>query len=74
LGGWGEEGREDVFVGGEEFGVGCPGLAGGGDVLAGILLGCVGWLVFYRFGCNRNCDLFLEWRGSVVLIDGVVGW
>jgi hypothetical protein len=31
------EGREDVFVGGEEFGVGCPGLAGGGDVLAGIL-------------------------------------
>jgi hypothetical protein len=40
--------------------------------LAGVLLGCC-WWVFYWFGCNRHCDLFLEWHGSVVLIDGVVG-
>jgi hypothetical protein len=31
-------------------------------------------LVFYWFSCNRHCDLFLEWHGSVVLIDGVVGY
>jgi hypothetical protein len=45
--GIGGERGEGVFVGGEEFGVGGPGLALGRDVLAGVLLGLVGFCWYF---------------------------
>ena len=54
--GIGVEGGESVFVAlGGELGAGGPGLALGGDVLAGVLFGCEkGW-----FGFGGNLDIGL---------------
>ena len=48
-------GLEGVFLGREGGGEGGPGLAVGGDVLAGVLFGCEkGW---FGFGGNLDIEL-----------------